>query len=49
MARMLGTCRQPFCKKCCGTRFKKDTQIIKRAVKRAEKAEFRRDLVMGRM
>lgn len=49
MARMLGTCRQPFCGKCCGTKVKKATQVVKRSARRADKAELRRDLVAGRV
>lgn len=47
MARMLGTCRQPFCKKCCGTKTKSQTQVMKRRQKRSEKAELRRDIIRG--
>ncbi|ACH62141.1 hypothetical protein MYRNA_140 [Mycobacterium phage Myrna] len=49
MARMLGTYRQPPCKRCCGDRFKDERKVTKRAVKRAEKADLRRDIEKGRV
>jgi hypothetical protein len=43
MARMLGTARQPFCGKCCGTHTKKATQVIKRRERRAANQQIRQE------
>lgn len=48
-ARMLGTCRQPFCKKCCGTHTKADTQKVKRSERRATKQDLKLDIAKGRV